>query len=244
VLGIERLAAVAGGSLGGMQAFEWAILYPDQVDAIVPIASTHALQPQGVAWNAIAREAIMRDPAWQGGRYYGTGRAPGAGMGVARMVGHITYLSGPALNEKFGRRLQFADDIRYTITEPEFEVESYLRHQADSFIKRFDANTYLYMSRALTYFDLARQYGKGSLARALDGVCARTLLIAFSSDWLYPPSGSAEVADALGALGRPVEFHVIEAPYGHDCFLLEEARQIPIIRRFLAEGGTSRKGPS
>src|SRR6202167_5853569 len=138
-LGIERLVAVAGGSLGGMQAFEWAILYPDQVDAIVPIASTHALQPQGVAWNAIAREAILRDPAWQGGRYYGTGRAPGAGMGVARMVGHITYLSGPALNEKFGRRLPFADDIRYTITEPEFEVESYLRHQADSFVKRFDA---------------------------------------------------------------------------------------------------------
>src|SRR6202034_1748588 len=176
-LGIERLAAVAGGSLGGMQAFEWAILYPDQGDAIVPIASTHALPPQGVAWNAVAREAIMRDPAWQGGRYYDTGRAPGAGMGVARMVGYITYLSGPALAEKFGRRLQFADDIRYTITEPEFEVESYLRHQADSFIKRFDANTYLYMSRALTYFDLGREYGGGSLARALEKVSARTLLI-------------------------------------------------------------------
>ena len=169
-LGIERLAAVAGGSLGGMQAFEWAILFPDQVDAIVAIASTHALHPQGVAWNAIARDAIMRDPAWQGGHYYGTGRAPDAGMGVARMVGHITYLSAVALDDKFGRRLQFADDIRYTITEPEFEVESYLRHQADSFVKRFDANTYLYTSRALTYFDLARQYGGGSLARALDGV--------------------------------------------------------------------------
>ena len=112
----------------------------------------------------------MRDPAWQGGHYYGTGRAPDAGMGVARMVGHVTYLSAPALDDKFGRRLQFADDIRYTITEPEFEVESYLRHQADSFVKRFDANTYLYTSRALTYFDLARQHGGGSLARALDGV--------------------------------------------------------------------------
>jgi homoserine O-acetyltransferase/O-succinyltransferase len=234
VLGIERLALVTGGSLGGMQALEWAILYPDQVDAIVVIASTHALHPQGVAWNAIARDAIMRDPAWQGGHYYGTGRAPNGGMGVGRMVGHITYLSAPALNDKFGRRLQFADDIRYTITEPEFEVENYLRHQADSFVKRFDANTYLYMSRALTYFDLARQYGDGSLERALDRVTARTLLIAFSSDWLYPPVASREIEDALRTLGKPVEYHLIEAPYGHDCFLLEEARQTPIIRRFLA----------
>ena len=167
-LGIERLAAVAGGSLGGMQALEWAILYPDQVDAIVAIASTHALHPQGVAWNAIARE---RDHgATRPGRAATTtapAAQPDAGMGVARMVGHVTYLSAPALDDKFGRRLQFADDIRYTITEPEFEVESYLRHQADSFVKRFDANTYLYTSRALTYFDLARQYGGGSLARAL-----------------------------------------------------------------------------
>jgi homoserine O-acetyltransferase/O-succinyltransferase len=160
-------------------------------------------------------------------------------MGVARMVGHVTYLSAAALYDKFGRRLQFADDIRYTITDAEFEVESYLRHQADSFVRRFDANTYLYTSRALTYFDLARQYGGGSLAKALEGVSARTLLIAFSSDWLYPPSGSKEVEDALNTLGKPVELHVIEAPYGHDCFLLEEARQTPIIRRFLGddEGG-------
>jgi homoserine O-acetyltransferase/O-succinyltransferase len=235
-LGIERLAAVAGGSLGGMQAFEWAILFPDQVDAIVAIASTHSLHPQGVAWNAIARESIMRDAAWQGGRYYATGRAPDAGMGVARMVGHVTYLSGPALADKFGRRLQFADDIRYTVTQPEFEVESYLRHQADSFVKRFDANTYLYTSRALTYFDLSRQYGSGSLKRALEGIAARTLMIAFSSDWLYPPVASREIEEALRALGKPVDLHVIDAPYGHDCFLLEEARQTPIIRSFLAEG--------
>ena len=258
-LGIERLAAVAGGSLGGMQALEWAIMFPDQVDAIVAIASTHALHPQGVAWNAIARDAIMRDPAWQGGHYYGTGAAPEAGMGVARMVGHITYLSAQALDDKFGRRLQSSpggatprtprgmpdaeakisdmrtsDDVHYTITEAEFQVESYLRHQAESFVKRFDANTYLFTSRALTYFDLARQHG-GSLVSALEGVSARTLLIAFSSDWLYPPSASGEVADALRSLGKPVEFQVIEAPYGHDCFLLEEARQTPIIRRFLSE---------
>ena len=150
-----------------------------------------------------------------------------------------------ALDDKFARRLQrpassSGDDIRYTITEPEFEVESYLRHQADSFVRRFDANTYLYMSRALTYFDLARQHGGGSLPRALEGVSARTLLIAFSSDWLYPPSASSDIERALLALGKPAEFHVIEAPYGHDCFLLEEARQTPIIRRFLGAPATRR----
>jgi homoserine O-acetyltransferase len=233
-LGIEALAAVAGGSLGGMQALEWAIAHPAQVGAIVVIASTHALHPQGMAWNAIAREAILRDPAWQGGRYYGTGQAPDAGMGVARMLGHVTYLSAQALHTKFGRRLQFADDLRYTITEPEFEVENYLRHQADSFVKRFDANTYLTMSRALTYFDLARQYGDGSLTRALESVSARTLLITFSSDWLYPPAGSEEIHDALRARGKPSELHLIDAPYGHDCFLLEEERQTPIVHGFLS----------
>jgi homoserine O-acetyltransferase len=238
-IGIERLAAVAGGSLGGMQAFEWAILYPDKVDAIVAIASTHALQPQGVAWNAIARNAIIADPAWQGGHYYGTGRKPDGGMGVARMVGHITYLSAQSLGDKFGRRLQFANDIRYTLTDPEFEVESYLRYQADGFVKRFDANTYLYTSRALTYFDLARQYGRGSLEEALRPMLARTLLIAFSSDWLYPPSGSQDIADALRSLDRDVELHVIDAPYGHDCFLLEEGRQTPMIERFLARQATA-----
>jgi homoserine O-acetyltransferase len=232
-LGIARLYAVSGGSLGGMQALEWAVRYPDQVDAIIPIASTHALHPQGVAWNAIARSAITADPDWQGGHYYGSGRAPTAGMGVARMVGHITYLSPASIEDKFGRRLQFADDIRYVLTEPEFEIESYLRHQADAFVKRFDANTYLYTSRALSYFDLARQYGGGRLAQALRDVSARTLLIAFSSDWLYPPSGSEELAEALRANGKDVDLHVIDAPYGHDCFLLEEARQTPMIQEFL-----------
>jgi homoserine O-acetyltransferase len=242
-LGIERLAAVAGGSLGGMQALQWAVAYPGQVDSIVVIASTHALRPQGLAWNAIARESIMGDPAWQGGRYYGTGRAPDAGMGVARMVGHVTYLSAPALDDRFGRRLRGGGDVRYTLGEPEFEVESYLRHQAGSFVRRFDANTYLYLSRALTYFDLAREHGGGSLLRALAGVSARTLLIAFSSDWLYPPSASAEIEEALRTLGKPAEFHLIDAPYGHDCFLLEEAQQTPIVRRFLSAGPTVERFP-
>jgi homoserine O-acetyltransferase/O-succinyltransferase len=242
-LGIERLAAVAGGSLGGMQAFEWSILYPDQVDAVVAIASTHALRAQGVAWNAIARNAIMGDPDWQGGHYYGTGRKPDAGMAVARMVGHVTYLSAQSIGDKFGRRLQFADDIRYTVREPEFQVENYLRYQGDAFVKRFDANTYLYTSRALTYFDLARQYGNGRLAAALRGVRARILLIAFSSDWLYPPDGSEEMAAALRSSGKDVELHVIEAPYGHDCFLLEEARQTPMIQQFLSRQPAVLDGP-
>ena len=233
-LGIARLFAVAGGSLGGMQALEWAVRYPDQVGAIIPIASTHALHPQGIAWNSIARNAITADPDWQHGHYYGTGRSPMAGMGVARMVGHITYLSASSVKDKFGRRLQSGDDIRYSLTEPEFEVESYLRHQADAFVRRFDANTYLYTSRALSYFDLARQYGGGRLAHAVRNVSARTLLMAFSSDWLYPPSGSEELADALRTAGKAVDLHVIDAPYGHDCFLLEEARQTPMIQEFLA----------
>jgi homoserine O-acetyltransferase len=233
-LGITRLAAVSGGSLGGMLALEHAVLYGKDVDAIIPIASTHALLPQGLAWNAIARNAITADPDWQGGHYYGTGRAPAAGMGIARMVGHITYLSARSMHDKFARRLQASADIRYTLTEPEFAVESYLRHQADAFVRRFDANTYLYTSRALTYFDLARQYGGGDLVRAVRNVSARTLLIAFSSDWLYPPSGSEELAAALRANGADVQLHVIDAPYGHDCFLLEEARQTPIIQAFLS----------
>jgi homoserine O-acetyltransferase/O-succinyltransferase len=233
-LGITRLAAISGGSLGGMIALEWAVGFPDQVDAIIPIASTHALRPQGVAWNAIARNSITADPDWQGGHYYGTGRAPNAGMGVGRMVGHITYLSASALETKFGRRLQFADDIRYVLTEPEFQVENYLRHQADAFVRRFDANTYLYTSRALSYFDLARQYGNGRLTDAVRAVKARTLLIAFSSDWLYPPSDSEELADALRSAGADVELQVIDAPYGHDCFLLEEGRMTVIIKDFLS----------
>jgi homoserine O-acetyltransferase len=156
------------------------------------------------------------------------------------MVGHVTYLSAQALGDKFGRELvsrgPMDGELRYSLTEPEFEVESYLRHQADSFVRRFDANTYLLMSRALSYFDLARQHG-GSLERALSAVTARTLLIAFTSDWLYPPSASREIAAALGALGKPAEFELIDAPYGHDCFLLEEGRQTPVIQRFLGAGG-------
>ena len=241
-IGIERLLAVSGASLGGMQALEWAVAYPEAVRAVIPIASTAHLATQGVAWNAIARNAITSDPDWQGGAYYGTGRRPDAGIKIARMVGHITYLSAQAVIEKFGRRFQGGGDApRYDLIAPDFEVESYLRYQADSFAARFDANAYLYISRALTYFDLARSHGDGSLERALAKVRARTLLLSFTSDWLYPPAGSEEIASALRANGRDVEHVIIDAAYGHDSFLLEEGEMTERIRAFLDRVGVRSK---
>ncbi|HEX8966643.1 MAG TPA: homoserine O-acetyltransferase, partial [Chloroflexota bacterium] len=233
ILGIDSLLAVGGGSLGGMQALEWSVAYPDRVRACVSIASTAQLGSQGVAWNAIARNAIMADPDWQGGYYYGTGRAPTGGIGVARMVGHVTYLSAESMREKFDRRLQNREHYSFSLTEPDFAVESYLRHQASVFASRFDANSYLYISRALTYFDLARDHGAGSLERALANVSANYLLVSFSSDWLYPPRDSYALEAALRANGKSVEHHEIQASYGHDSFLLEERRQAPIIAAFL-----------
>jgi homoserine O-acetyltransferase len=242
-LGIERLLAASGGSLGGIQALEWAVAYPDAIRAIVPVASTARLGTQGVAWNAIARNAITSDPDWQGGAYYGTSRQPDAGIKVARMVGHITYLSAQAVREKFGRRFQRGgDEPLYDLTAPDFEVESYLRYQADSFAARFDANAYLYISRALTYFDLARTYGQGSLERALERVRAAATLLSFSSDWLYPPRDSEEIAAALRAGGKDVRHVVIQADYGHDSFLLEEAEMTKEISALLDQVG--RKQPA
>ncbi len=233
-LGIERLLAVAGGSLGGMQGLEWAVTHPEAVRGVVGIATTAALGAQGVALNAVARNAIMSDPDWQGGHFYGTGRLPRAGIAVARQLGHITYLSGPAMEEKFGRRLQEREDYSYTVDGADFEVESYLRHQGRAFADRFDANTYLTISRALTYFDLARAHGEGSLERAVAKLRAAVLLVSFSSDWLYPPRDAYRLEAALRAGGRDVEHHELDTTYGHDSFLLEEARQTPMVRDFLA----------
>ena len=202
------------------------------------IASTARLGAQGMAWNAIARKAIMADPDWQGGAYYGTGRAAAAGIGVARMIGHVTYLSAESMEEKFGRRFQDRDDPSYSLIEADFQVESYLRYQARTFANRFDANSYLYISRALTYFDLARDHGGGSLERALAESQARYLLVSFSSDWLYPPRDSLELEGALRANAKTVEHHLIQASYGHDSFLLEEARQAPLIATFLDKTDT------
>jgi homoserine O-acetyltransferase len=233
-LGIDRVFVASGGSLGGMQALEWAVQFPDAIERIVPIAATARLGAQGVAWNAIARNAIMADPDWQNGHYEGTGRRPDAGIKIARMVGHVTYLSDAAMREKFGRSLQEGSEYSFTLPGADFAVESYLRYQADAFAKRFDANAYLYISRALTYFDLARSYGGGSLERALARVRARTLAISFSSDWLYPSRDSEEVARALRSSGKIATHQVIDASYGHDSFLLEEGRMTELIRGFLA----------
>jgi len=239
VLGIESLLAVGGGSLGGMQALEWTVAYPESVRACISIASTARLASQGVAWNAIARNAIMADPNWQTGAYYGTGRAPTAGIGIARMVGHVTYLSAESMRDKFARRLQDRETYSFTVTEPDFAVESYLRHQADTFAGRFDANSYLYISRALTYFDLARDHGNGQLDGALADVKAHYLLLSFSSDWLYPPRDAYELEEALRANDKSVVHHEIQASYGHDSFLLEERQQAPIIATFLEKVANS-----
>jgi homoserine O-acetyltransferase len=222
VLGIERLVCVSGASMGGMQALQWTIDHPGEVDLCLGIATTAHLDARGVALNAVARNAIMFDPDWQHGDYYGTGRAPNRGMAVARQIGHITYLSRHAFREKFGRRLQDREAVSFSLEEADFAVESYLRYQGDRFVERFDANTYLVMSRALTYFDL-------QLPDAFAGARAAYTLLSFSSDWMYPPSDSEELTEALRAAGREAEHVCVETTYGHDSFLLEEAAQAPHI---------------
>jgi homoserine O-acetyltransferase len=230
-LGIERVLCVTGASLGGMQALQWTIDFADDVDLCLAIAATGHLDARGVALNAVARNAIMADPDWQGGDYYESGRPPKRGLAVARQVGHITYLSRHAFAEKFGRALQERDDISYTLGEADFAVESYLRHQGKRFVERFDANTYLVTSRALTYFDLARQYG--SLEQAFAPAQAAFTLLSFSSDWMYPPADSEQLAVALRAAGKEVEHVCLETTYGHDSFLLEEDAQAPHIESAL-----------
>ncbi len=230
-LDIRGIVATSGGSLGGMQALEWAVRYPELVRGCIPIASTSRLAPMGLAWSAIGRNAIMADPRWRGGDYPDDD-PPAAGLAIARMVGHVTYLSATSIAEKFGRRLQDRAEYSYSF-DVDFAVESYLRYQGDSFTRRFDANSYLYLSRALSYFDLARSWGQGSLAAAMERARARFLILSFSSDWLYPPSDSAALAEALRDAGVPHEAHVIASDYGHDAFLIEEERQTAYIRTFL-----------
>lgn len=232
---ISHLLAVAGGSLGGMQALEWTLAYPEMVRGCILTASTAALGTQGIALNAVARHAIMSDPDWQGGRYYGTGRQPDAGIGVARMIGHITYLSAVSMQEKFDRRLQDRNEYSYALDVPDFAVESYLRHQARTFADRFDANSYLYISRALTYYDAARSHGNGSLACAVRNVRANYLLLSFTSDWIYPTADAVRLESALLSQDKSVERHEIETTYGHDSFLLEDVEQTAYIRRFLQD---------
>ena len=230
-LGIEQLLAVAGGSMGGFQALEWATAYPERVRGAVLLATAARSGTQTMAWNSIGRRAIISDPRWRDGDYYGH-EPPTDGLAVARMIGHVTYLSEQSLEAKFGRRLQHNTGPAFSL-EREFAVESYLDYQGESFNARFDANSYLYITKAMDYWDLPGQYG--SLDAAMARVEARTLLISFSSDWLYPTAESRAIADALTRQGRPVEHVDLPTSAGHDSFLIDAEAQRPIITGFLDE---------
>ncbi len=233
-LGIERLAATVGGSMGGMQALAWPTLYPERVEAAVVIASTARHSAQNIAFHEVGRQAIMADPNWRGGDYYADGTAPVAGLAVARMAAHITYLSEAGLTEKFGRRLQ-ARDAKTFGFDADFQVESYLRHQGISFVERFDANSYLYITRATDYFDLAEDHG-GSLALAFAKARARYCIISFDSDWLYPTAESRNIVHALHAAGKAATFVELSSPFGHDSFLLDAPEMNRVIDGFLRAG--------
>ncbi|MFP4330072.1 MAG: homoserine O-acetyltransferase [Spirochaetaceae bacterium] len=228
-LGIERLYAVIGGSMGGMNALDWAVAYPEQVERAIVLASTARSGAQSIAFNAVGRNAIMSDPRWNEGRYYG-GETPSRGLAIARMVGHITYLSNESMGMKFGRRLQERDGFGFTFTD-QFAVESYLEYQGDKFVDRFDANSYIYLTKAMDYFDLSERYG--SLDEAFGRTRARFLILSYSSDWLFPTAQSKEVVYALMKNGKDVSFSEISSPYGHDSFLLETRRQEKLILSFL-----------
>jgi len=229
-LGIERLLAVSGGSMGGMQALEWAVSHPDRVVSAIPIACTTRHSAQQIAFNEVGRQAIMADPDWNGGDYYGK-QPPARGLAVARMVGHITYMSDDSMREKFGRRLRGKESFGYDF-EVDFEVESYLRYRGSQFVNRFDANSYLYITKAMDYFDLTN--GQSTLAAAFEPARARFLAISFSSDWLYPSYQSQEIVRALRARNCDVAYIELQSNYGHDSFLVDVAEQTELIRGFLA----------
>ena len=219
-LGIERLFSVVGGSMGGMQVLQWAASFPERVFSAIPIATAAHHSAQNIAFNEVGRQAISADPDFCGGRYWAEGRVPARGLAVARMMAHITYLSEAALTRKFGRRLRGAD-AGATMFDDVFEVESYLRHQGSSFVRRFDANSYLTITRAMDWFDLAADHD-GDLSRAFAGAKTRFCLVSFSSDWLFPTAQSRGVARALNRAGANVSFVEIESDKGHDAFLLDE----------------------
>ncbi len=231
-LGIDRLLAVAGGSMGGMQVLEWASHHPERVRAAIPIATTARHSPMLIAFSEVGRQAVYADPAWNNGDYYANGKRPDAGLSVARMVGHITYLSEQSMHEKFGRRLQGRERYGYEF-QTEFEIESYLKHNGDKFTRRFDANSYLYVTKALDYFDLAGQHS-GSLAAAFDdSTDLAFLVISFTSDWLYPSYHSKELVKALTAAGCDVTYLDIESSWGHDAFLVEVETMTRLLGSFL-----------
>jgi homoserine O-acetyltransferase len=241
VMGIQTLAAVMGGSLGGMQTLAWTLQYPERVLHAVVVASAPNLTAENIAFNEVARRAIVTDPDFHGGHYLRHGTLPRRGLRIARMIGHITYLSDDVMNEKFGRSLRSSNDAdsaaaaelayRYTTQDVEFQIESYLRHQGDKFSEYFDANTYLLITRALDYFDPAREHG-GSLGAALAKARAKFLLVSFTTDWRFSPKRSREIVKALLENRRDVSYAEIDAPHGHDAFLLDDPRYLNAVRAY------------
>jgi homoserine O-acetyltransferase len=237
-LGIQTLAAVIGGSLGGMQALSWTLQYPQRVRHAVVVASAPSLTAQNIAFNEVARRAIVTDPDFNGGHFYEHGVIPKRGLRIARMIGHITYQSDDVMNEKFGRALRSAvegtaasTDFRYSTQEVEFQIESYLRYNGDKFSEYFDANTYLLITRALDYFDPARAHG-GNLGAALARATAKFLLVSFTTDWRFSPARSREIVKALLDNRRNVSYAEIDAPHGHDAFLLDDVRYMGVVRSY------------
>lgn len=238
-LGIESLFCVLGGSMGAMQVLEWAARYPERVFSAVPIAGAARHSAQNIAFHEVGRQAIMADPDWCAGDYLVQGRNPRRGLAVARMAAHITYLSEVALHRKFGRRLQARDALSFGF-DADFEVESYLRHQGSTFVERFDANSYLYITRAMDYFDLADEHD-GVLARAFEGTAVRFCVISFTSDWLFPTPESRDIVRALNAVAANVSFVEIESDKGHDAFLLDEPEFFKTLAGFL-DGAAEHRG--
>ncbi|MDQ5896331.1 MAG: homoserine O-acetyltransferase/O-succinyltransferase [Pseudomonadota bacterium] len=227
-LGIRQLAAVMGGSLGGMQALSWTLQHPERMRHALVIASAPSLSAQNIAFNEVARRAIVTDPDFHGGHFYAHGTVPKRGLRVARMIGHITYLSDDSMEAKFGRELRSAE-LAYSTQEIEFQIESYLRYQGDKFSEYFDANTYLLITRALDYFDPAREFG-GDLSRALARAQARFLVVSFTTDWRFSPARSREIVKGLLDNRLDVSYAEIDAPHGHDAFLLDDARYHGVVR--------------
>ncbi|MCP4748341.1 MAG: homoserine O-acetyltransferase [Desulfobacteraceae bacterium] len=234
-LGIEKLYSIAGGSMGGFQVMEWALRYPARVGSAICIASCAGLSTQAIAFNTVGRSAITRDPQWRQGNYNHKG--PETGLAIARMVGHITYLSQILLDSKFGRKLQSADRLRYNFST-EFAIESYLNHKGSAFTERFDANSYLFITRAMDYFDIKRSYG--SLKKAFAKVTSRFLFVSYSTDWLFPTGQSLEMVRALLSNGKNVSFIEIDSPYGHDAFLVEGEKLTRILTGFLKGAGRAK----
>jgi homoserine O-acetyltransferase len=229
-LGIEKLLCVAGGSMGGMQALEWAAHHPQRVKAAIPLATTARTSPMLIAFSEVGRQAIYADPNWQGGDYYENGRRPDAGLAVARMIGHITYLSDQSMHQKFGRRLQDRERYGYDFAT-EFQVESYLKYKGQAFTQRFDAHSYLYITKAMDYFDLS--VPNGLAAAFANSAHIKFLVVSFTSDWLYPSYHSKELVSALTAVGADVTYLDIESTWGHDAFLLEVETMTKLISSFM-----------